>query len=87
MASLESINGGKRGELLDETMFERLHSALGYLSPLDYARTLTIAVTRSSAKNGRAARWAIAQAAPCDVKINRALDPAGGKFRRRSRLQ
>ena len=77
MASLVSINGGKRGELLDETMYKRWHSALGFLTPVDYARTLTNAVTRSSAKNGNAARWAIAQAAASIVKTKRALVAAG----------
>jgi len=76
-APLASITGEMRGELLDETMFERLHSALGVLTPVDYARTLTNAVTRSSAKNGNAARWAIAQAAASIVKTKRALVAAG----------
>jgi hypothetical protein len=66
-----------RGELLDETMFERRHSALCVLTSVYYARTLTIAVTRSSAKNGSAARWAIAQAAASIVKTKRALGAAG----------
>ena len=76
-ASLESIDGGMRGELLDETMFERRHSALCVLTSVYYARTLTIAVTRSSAKNGSAARWAIAQAAASIDKTKRALGAAG----------
>ena len=47
---------------------ERPNSALDYQTPLDYARTLTIAIARPAARDGSSARRAIAQPAPIGVK-------------------
>ncbi|AZY93650.1 IS3 family transposase [Paracoccus sp. Arc7-R13] len=46
---------------------ERPHSALGYETPADYARTLTTAIARPAARDESSARRAIAQPAPIGV--------------------
>lgn len=43
-----------------ENNTERLHSALDYQSPADYARTLTIAIARPATRDESSARRAIA---------------------------
>ena len=56
---------------------ERLHSALGYQTPADYARTLTTAIARPATRDESSARRAIAQPAPTGVNTNRAPVAAG----------
>lgn len=56
---------------------ERPHSALGYQTPVDYARTLTTAIARPAARDESSARRAIAQSAPIGVNSNRAPVAAG----------
>ena len=56
---------------------ERPHSALGYQTPADYARTLTTAIARPAARDESSARRAIAHPAPIGVNTNRAPVAAG----------
>ena len=56
---------------------ERPHSALGYQTPVDYARTLITAIARPAARQESSARRAIAQPAPSGVNTNRAPVTAG----------
>ena len=56
---------------------EHPHSALSYQTPVDYARTLTTAITRPAARDEGSARRAIAQPAPISVNTNRAPVAAG----------
>ena len=51
---------------------ERSHSALGYETPADFARTLTTAIARRAARDENSARLAIAQPAPIGVNADRA---------------
>lgn len=51
---------------------ERPHSALGYKTPADYARTLANAIARPAARDESSARRAIAQPEPIGVNTNRA---------------
>ena len=53
---------------------ERPHSALDYQTPADYARALTTAVARPSARDESSARRAIAQ--PASIGVNTDLIPA-----------
>ena len=50
---------------------ERPHSALGYETPADDARTLTTAIARRAARDENSARREIAQPAPIGVNTNR----------------
>jgi len=56
---------------------ERPHSALGYETPANYARTLTTAIARPTARDESSARRAIANPAPNGVNTNRAPVVAG----------
>lgn len=56
---------------------ERPHSALGYQTPVDYARNLTTEIARPAAQHESAARRAIAQPAPTGANTNRAQIAAG----------
>ena len=56
---------------------ERPHSALGYETPANYARTLTTAIARTTARDESSARRAIANPAPNGVNTNRAPVVAG----------
>lgn len=56
---------------------ERLHSALDYQTPADYALALTTAIARPAAQDESSARRAIAQPAPIGVNTNRAPVAAG----------
>lgn len=56
---------------------ERPHSALGYQTPVDYARDLTTAIARPAAREESSARRAIAQPAQTGVNTNRAPVVAG----------
>jgi transposase InsO family protein len=51
---------------------ERPHSALGYQTPIDCARSLTTAIARPAARDESSAHRAIAQPAPDGVTTNRA---------------
>ena len=56
---------------------ERPHSALGYQTPIDYARSLTTAIARPAARDEGSARRAIAKPAPIGVNSNRTPVAAG----------
>lgn len=56
---------------------ERLHSALNYQAPADYARTLTTAIARPDARDESSARRTIAKPAPIGVDTKRAPVAAG----------
>lgn len=53
------------------------HSALGYQTPVAYARALTTAIARPAARDESSARRAIAQPAPIGVNTNRTPIAAG----------
>jgi putative transposase len=56
---------------------ERPHSALDYLTPADYARTLATAIARPATRSESSARRAIAHPAPIGVNTNRTPVAAG----------
>ena len=56
---------------------ERPHSALGYQTPAEYARTLIPAIARPAARDDSSALRAIAQPAPNGVNTNRTQVAAG----------
>lgn len=62
---------------VDDYNTQRPHSALGYETPADYARTLTTAIARPAARDVSSARRAIAQTTPIGVNSNRAPVAAG----------